>query len=429
MQLSVISTLLCLLTTAIAAPVSLQKRNSRWDYSSQQIYGVNIGGWLVLEPYITPSLFEAFGGDDSTKPIDEYHFCQRYGKEQAQQVLENHWSTWITEDDFEEMAQYGLNFVRIPIGYWAFQTLEEDPYVQGQVAYLDKALQWCANHGLKAWIDLHGVPGSQNGFDNSGLRDDLNWQSVEYYYSLSYSVLGEISKKYAGEAYQDVVIGIELVNEPLGPSLDSDMLTEYYNNGYEIVRNHGDAPVIIHDGFFQFDNHWDNVLNTDIDPNVWDVIVDHHHYQIFSVPELQRSIDDRVSFACNIGVQESNEYHYNLCGEWTAALTDCAKWLNGMGRGARYDATFQNATPIGSCSNLYLADYSYFQQESVRSDYRRYVEAQMDAYTHSKMMGWVFWCWKTENLIEWDFKQLVSLNIVPQPLNSREYYNQCGYDQ
>lgn len=416
-----------LISTSLAAPVRLEKKNSRWDYASDQIYGVNIGGWLVLEPYITPSLFEAFGGDDSSKPIDEHSFCERYGKDQASEVLQQHWSTFYTEEDFQEIANAGLNMVRIPIGYWAFQTLENDPYVQGQVEYLDKALSWCATYGLKVWIDLHGVPGSQNGFDNSGLRDILTWQDVDYYIKLSYSVLGEIAAKYSTSQYEDVVIGIQLVNEPLGPSLNRSKLEDYYVNGYQIVRDEGNAPVIIHDAFFQGDYSWDDFLNTEIDPNVWDVVMDHHHYQIFSVEELQRDIDEHVEFACNLGKTEGREYHNAVCGEWTAALTDCAKWLNGMARGARYDATYQNDTPIGSCSNLYLADYSYFQQEDVRQTYRRYVEAQMDAYLHEKMNGWVFWCWKTENLIEWDFQRLVELNIIPQPLNSREFYNQCGY--
>lgn len=423
-QITIISTLISLVSSF---PIKLEKKNSRFNYADETIYGVNIGGWLVLEPYITPSLFEAFGGSDSSKPVDEYHFCETYGKDYASEVLQNHWSTWITEDDFKEMASYGLNFVRIPIGYWAFKTLDSDPYVQGQIEYLEKALGWCQTYGLKAWIDLHGVPGSQNGFDNSGLRDQINWQSQESYIDLTLEVLSEISTKYSTSQYSDVVIGIELVNEPLGPSLNKNELVQYYENGYNVVRENGDVPVIIHDAFIQFDGYWDDVLNTQIDSSVWDVVLDHHHYQVFSVGELQRSIDEHISYACYVGEAESTEYHNTLCGEWSAALTDCAKWLNGMNRGARYDATYLNSSPIGSCDNYFVADYDYFSNSDVKEKYRKYVEVQMDAYTHGKMNGWVFWCWKTENLIEWDFKQLVSLDIIPQPFNSRQYPNQCGY--
>lgn len=57
-----------------------------------------------------------------------------------------------------------LNHVRIPIGYWAFQVGPGEPYIQGQLPYLKNAVQWAGNHGLKVIVDLHGAPGSQNGF-------------------------------------------------------------------------------------------------------------------------------------------------------------------------------------------------------------------------------------------------------------------------
>ena len=31
-----------------------------WDYSTDQIRGVNLGGWLVLEPFIVPALYEKY---------------------------------------------------------------------------------------------------------------------------------------------------------------------------------------------------------------------------------------------------------------------------------------------------------------------------------------------------------------------------------
>lgn len=41
----------------------------------------------------------------------------------------------ITEEDFQYIQDAGLNTVRIPIGYWAFDLLDE-PYVQGQISEL-----------------------------------------------------------------------------------------------------------------------------------------------------------------------------------------------------------------------------------------------------------------------------------------------------
>ncbi|GME85109.1 unnamed protein product [Ambrosiozyma monospora] len=146
---SICSFAICSLSIVFGAPLQLKKRNSRWDYQNDKLYGVNAGGWLLLEPYITPSIFIDVGGDDSSMPVDEYHYTKQLGKKEASEKLQKHWSIWITEDDFEKMVEYGLNFVRIPIGYWAFELLDDDPYVQGQVEYLDKAIGWARKNGLK----------------------------------------------------------------------------------------------------------------------------------------------------------------------------------------------------------------------------------------------------------------------------------------
>jgi aryl-phospho-beta-D-glucosidase BglC (GH1 family) len=62
--------------------------------------------------------------------VDEYTFTQAVGPAQAENILTQHWATWITQDDFNEIASFGLNHVRIPIGYWALNPLPGDPYVQ-----------------------------------------------------------------------------------------------------------------------------------------------------------------------------------------------------------------------------------------------------------------------------------------------------------
>lgn len=115
---------------------------------------MNLGGWFVLEPWITPSLFDEWSQSQTVK--DEYTFCQVLGRGEAQNRLSNHWNTWITQGDFDRIAQAGLNHVRIPIGYWAVAPLDGDPYVQGQLQVLDQAIGWARSAGLKVMLDLHG---------------------------------------------------------------------------------------------------------------------------------------------------------------------------------------------------------------------------------------------------------------------------------
>jgi glucan 1,3-beta-glucosidase len=126
------------------------RRAPSFAYGSEKVRGVNTGGWFVLEPWITPSLFEGNAAKD------EWTFTELLGKEGAKARLEQHWNSWFTQDDFRQMAAAGLNHVRIPIGYWSVLPRQGDPYVQGAYEKLGEALDWASGAGLKVMIDLHG---------------------------------------------------------------------------------------------------------------------------------------------------------------------------------------------------------------------------------------------------------------------------------
>ena len=86
----------------------------------------------------------------------EYTLCQNLGSDAAYSTLNAHWNSWITQDDFNQIAAAGLNHVRIPIGYWSVIKDDSTPYVQGAYEYLGTALGWAESAGLKVMIDLHG---------------------------------------------------------------------------------------------------------------------------------------------------------------------------------------------------------------------------------------------------------------------------------
>jgi len=137
------------------------------DAAAPPIRGVNLGGWLVLEPWIKPSLFEQFDPSQGVK--DQYTFCQALGKDECKRQLIEHWSTWVTEEDVKDLSEGGITHVRIPVGYWIFgDILESEPWVNGALVYLQRAMHWFKRYNLKVIFDLHCGPGSQNGFDNSG---------------------------------------------------------------------------------------------------------------------------------------------------------------------------------------------------------------------------------------------------------------------
>lgn len=115
---------------------------------------MSIFQWFVLEPWITPSIFQEWANGGGV--VDEYSYTAALGKDEASNRLTQHWASWITEADFQEISADGLNHVRIPVGYWALAPVDGDPYVQGQLPYLDQAITWARAHNLKVMLDLHG---------------------------------------------------------------------------------------------------------------------------------------------------------------------------------------------------------------------------------------------------------------------------------
>src|SRR4051794_9924661 len=89
---------------------------SAFTYGVDPIRGVNLGGWLILEKWMVPSMFQ--GLPDTV--VDEWTFCKYLGKTEATSRLTKHWGSYITEKDIVALKNAGINHVRIPFGYWAF---------------------------------------------------------------------------------------------------------------------------------------------------------------------------------------------------------------------------------------------------------------------------------------------------------------------
>ncbi|KAM9922402.1 hypothetical protein OXX59_005848 [Metschnikowia pulcherrima] len=403
-----------------------------------QYEGVALGGWLLLEPYITPSLFLPFNEtskNSSDIPADEWQYCEKLGREEAAKRLEAHWSTFYNETDFEDIKRYGFNMVRVPIGYWAFDMFDDDPYVAGAQKYLDLAIEWASNNDLKVWIDLHGAPGSQNGFDNSGrfLDNVPGWQNTSANVALTESVLRQIYTKYGSasfsEKYNNTILGIEVLNEPMGPLLSMDDVKSFYNTTYLDSRLFQDTnnTIVFHDAF-QGSEYWDDFMNSTGNMpgrlSNYNIMIDHHHYEVFSVGQLRGNISQHISsiksFAAGI---KDEKAHPAVVGEWSAALTDCTPWLNSVAYGTRWEGTHPyNNTPVDVSYIQNCADINNYDSwtEAHRVNTRKFIEIQLDQY-ESLMQGWIFWCYKTENSIEWDFRRLASLGLFPQPFTNRQY--------
>ncbi|PFH52256.1 glycoside hydrolase family 5 protein [Amanita thiersii Skay4041] len=410
--------------TALSALLlpSVTALNFGFPYGSQKVRGVNLGGWLVLEPWITPSLFDKTG---DSRIIDEWTFGLFQDRTVATNALKQHWDTWITESDFAAIAAAGLNHVRLPIGYWAFDVGPGEPFIQGQLPYLTNAVNWAQAHGLKLIVDLHGAPGSQNGFDNSGQKKPFpEWHSNSTNVARTNAVIKRIASMYKDST--SVVSVVAPLNEPAGFDGD-DVLSvtkQYWFDSYGNIRfpygtsQQSNTIVMIHDAF-QPISYWDGFMSP---PNWQGVILDTHFYQIFSSAENQMSRSQHIQTACGKQSSLASSSLWAVVGEWTPASTDCAKYLNGRGVGSRYDGTYPGSFFIGSCSGLtgkassFSADYKTFL--------RQFWEAQVISY--EKGQGWIQWTWKTEIADEWSYQAGLQNGWIPSNPTNRQFPNICG---
>merc|ERR1712086_510208 len=96
------------------------------------IRGVNLGGWLVLEPWITPKLFEMANigvprnADNALQIVDEYswHNTSLVGSMNRTAMIEDHWRNWVQYKHLATLKAAGVTHLRIPVGYWYFNYTE-----------------------------------------------------------------------------------------------------------------------------------------------------------------------------------------------------------------------------------------------------------------------------------------------------------------
>jgi len=92
--------------------------------------------------------------------------------------MTNWLDTMIVEKDFEDMHSIGINFLRLPIGYWnvldmpmnPWSSIESESQRLGNLAkimpsanykpYIDKVFDFAAKNEIQVMLDFHGAPGS-----------------------------------------------------------------------------------------------------------------------------------------------------------------------------------------------------------------------------------------------------------------------------
>jgi glucan endo-1,6-beta-glucosidase len=134
---------------------------NKWPPASGKIRGVNLGSMFVVEPWMASNEWATMGCGLAQS---EFDCVSALGQTAANAAFQAHWARWISESDIATMSSYGLNTIRIPVGYWIDEGIvysDCEHFPQGGLAYLDQVCGWASDYGLYIIIDLHGAPGAQ----------------------------------------------------------------------------------------------------------------------------------------------------------------------------------------------------------------------------------------------------------------------------
>jgi aryl-phospho-beta-D-glucosidase BglC (GH1 family) len=204
------------------------------DEGPVQLKGVNLGGWLLQETWMSP----VKGSQDHWTTRDL--LTKRFGLDKAEELFRAYEDHWITEWDLDRIQALGFNVVRVPFGYWNLQSEAGDwrRTASGAIDFgrLDWIVNQCGARGIYVILDLHGAPGFASDEHSSGKvkASRLFAQTPEGEASRvrTIDLWTEVARHFQGNG---TVAAYDLLNEPMARP-DDRTLWDLYDRIYQAVR-------------------------------------------------------------------------------------------------------------------------------------------------------------------------------------------------
>ncbi|KAF8322686.1 glycoside hydrolase [Clavulina sp. PMI_390] len=358
----------------------------------------------------------SMGGDnlcgDCTQCVnDEFHLTQRLGQNASNTAFAKHWSTFIDQTEVDLMKSYGINSVRIPLGFWIIESTvyANETYPQGGLDYLRKGCAMLKNAGISVLLDFHAAPGAQTASNpftgrcvsNPGFWTQSNFDRLNQAATELVTIVHNEPENFGS------VWGVEALNEPPTNGAETPGYYTYMTQFVAAVRNAENSlnvsaserlATTFMDVSWQWQNSAGNPAYIENGGNAYDS----HLYYSFGAPCdsigcVSNTLASHISFACSASKLSSNAAVYNtptFLGEW---------WLE----------------PLSGT-------FDYFDQTSVRA----FGDAQKKGYSPeggNGGFGWFFWSWKMTNSDAdgsnhmRSYKDAVSQGYLPS--NASSYYN------
>jgi len=197
-----------------------------------RLEGVNLGGWLLMEPWMSPV--------DSSALPDMYSVMatldKRFGVPAEQKLIRTYEQSWITEKDLDNIKNSGFNVVRVPVWWGDFYTLgniSNAGWRADAFTELDWLVTNAASRGLYVIIDMHGLVGGQNLSMDTGKENDNSYWTKGQAKGNSSFLWWQIANHFKGNP---AIAGYDLINEPTGAHDVADVISAYAEL-YKTVRS------------------------------------------------------------------------------------------------------------------------------------------------------------------------------------------------
>ncbi|KAK5189842.1 hypothetical protein LTR96_009614 [Exophiala xenobiotica] len=371
------------------------------------IRGVNLGSLFIIENWLSDDIFAGWGCK-STSEFDCVSSINNQTK--ANSDFQRHWGSWITKDDFTKMVSYGLNTVRIPVGYWFLESIVDssEHFARGGEEYLDQVVGWAKDAGLYVIIVLHGAPGAQATDAFTGQLNPTPGFYDDYNYDRAYQWLEWMTNKiHTNDAYSTVGM-LELVNEPErawdttaypnAPANSDSMRKTYYPTAWSKIRAKESSLNIASSAqvsIMLMDEKWGSgdpkQYLTDLYLAAYD---DHNYVKYAGVAETK---DAYLQHSCS---DDRSGNWPVFVGEWSLSVATDVEWTSD------WDPT----------------------NDGNKDFYRKFWAAQVMSYEKTAQ-GWVFWTWKTTGSLNdprWDYQKAVAAGIIDTNIDNAYTMGACS---
>ncbi|KAL3424066.1 endo-beta-1,6-glucanase [Phlyctema vagabunda] len=373
---------------------SSDKRASRrWLPASGKIRGVNLGSLFVVEPWIASTEWSNMGCGNYKS---EFDCVSALGQTKANAVFQAHWGSWITKSDITKMQSYGLNTIRIPVGYWLDQSVvyaDSEHFPQGALSYLAQVCGWAADAGFYIIIDMHGAPGAQiaqNPF--TGQYAPSAGFYVDYQYKRATTFLSWITTQiHTNNQFRNVGM-LEIVNEPIqNVNTASSMVSSYYPQARAAIRAAESSLGIAANNYLHIqamNSLWGSGNPKTGLTNDYFMAYDDHRYLKWD-SQVAVSQASYLSKSCSENRAPDAGETPTIVGEFSISPPDNVQWTS--------------AWEPSSAAN--------------KAFYKKWFAAQVMSY-ESHTNGWVFWTWKAQlGDYRWSYQDAVAAGVIPTRLD------------